>query len=542
MKQYSKKNRTSYLSGLAAILVSTVFSVVLQFFKGDVLDAALAGETTAAVRWAALLLVFILGESLFYYLYACLAARFVTGCTRMLKQDIFKSILRRSYVSYKQHPQGWYVSKYTNEADNIQESYFQMLPLLGQILLKVTFVGAALFLLDTRIAVLTLVLLTTPLYLPKLIEKQLQNAQQEKIRAVEAVLTRVQNWLSGFEILKNFSVEQNVFQKFGEANNRAMKAMYRNAAWRAKSQLLTSLISYLSYFVILAFSAFLVWRGDFSAGDFFVAIGMIDQLSYPLISLADILRALISIRPACQSMQRFLAEGDTPAGTHPLPAVHREICYDAVTFAYPGASRPILQDVTYTMRKGCRYLLKGPSGCGKTTAVNLLLRYYDVDSGRITADGVPLSDYDSTYGCVTVVRQDAVLFHDSLRNNLTLYQDVAEEKLLEALHAVELDKFASREALASVIAENGANLSGGEKKRICLARALLRDTDVLILDEPLANLDAATAARIEDLLLSIRGKIVLVVSHQFTQEKLRKFDGVIEFHAAAEAPLCALRA
>lgn len=542
MKQYSKKNRTSYLSGLAAILVSTVFSVVLQFFKGDVLDAALAGETTAAVRWAALLLVFILGESLFYYLYACLAARFVTGCTRMLKQDIFKSILRRSYVSYKQHPQGWYVSKYTNEADNIQESYFQMLPLLGQILLKVTFVGAALFLLDTRIAVLTLVLLTTPLYLPKLIEKQLQNAQQEKIRAVEAVLTRVQNWLSGFEILKNFSVEQNVFQKFGEANNRAMKAMYRNAAWRAKSQLLTSLISYLSYFVILAFSAFLVWRGDFSAGDFFVAIGMIDQLSYPLISLADILRALISIRPACQSMQRFLAEGDTPAGTHPLPAVHREICYDAVTFAYPGASRPILQDVTYTMRKGCRYLLKGPSGCGKTTAVNLLLRYYDVDSGRITADGVPLSDYDSTYGCVTVVRQDAVLFHDSLRNNLTLYQDVAEEKLLEALHAVELDKFASREALASVIAENGANLSGGEKKRICLARALLRDTDVLILDEPLANLDAATAARIEDLLLSIRGKIVLVVSHQFTQEKLRKFDGVIEFHAAAEAPLCARRA
>ena len=542
MKQYSKKNRTSYLSGLAAILVSTVFSVVLQFFKGDVLDAALAGETTAAVRWVALLLVFILGESLFYYLYACLAARFVTGCTRMLKQDIFKSILRRSYVSYKQHPQGWYVSKYTNEADNIQESYFQMLPLLGQILLKVTFVGAALFLLDTRIAVLTLVLLTTPLYLPKLIEKQLQNAQQEKIRAVEAVLTRVQNWLSGFEILKNFSVEQNVFQKFGEANNRAMKAMYRNAAWRAKSQLLTSLISYLSYFVILAFSAFLVWRGDFSAGDFFVAIGMIDQLSYPLISLADILRALISIRPACQSMQRFLAEGDTPAGTHPLRAVHREICYDAVTFAYPGASRPILQDVTYTMRKGCRYLLKGPSGCGKTTAVNLLLRYYDVDSGRITADGVPRSDYDSTYGCVTVVRQDAVLFHDSLRNNLTLYQDVAEEKLLEALHAVELDKFASREALASVIAENGANLSGGEKKRICLARALLRDTDVLILDEPLANLDAATAARIEDLLLSIRGKIVLVVSHQFTQEKLRKFDGVIEFHAAAEAPLCALRA
>ena len=148
-----------------------------------------------------------------------------------------------------------------------------MLPLLGQILLKVTFVGAALFLLDTRIAVLTLVLLTTPLYLPKLIEKQLQNAQQEKIRAVEAVLTRVQDWLSGFEILKNFSVEQNVFQKFGEANNRAMKAMYRNAAWRAKSQLLTSLISYLSYFVILASPPFWYGAGISPQGTFLWRLG-----------------------------------------------------------------------------------------------------------------------------------------------------------------------------------------------------------------------------------------------------------------------------
>ncbi|MBR4659391.1 MAG: ATP-binding cassette domain-containing protein [Clostridia bacterium] len=120
-----------------------------------------------------------------------------------------------------------------------------------------------------------------------------------------------------------------------------------------------------------------------------------------------------------------------------------------------------------------------------------------------------------------------MLFCDTLRNNLTMFGDVPDERLVELLNGLGLSKFANREALDSVIEENGANLSGGEKKRICLARALLRDTDVLILDEPLANLDEATAGKIEDLLLSIKGKLLLVVSHQFTEEKLPMFDGVL---------------
>lgn len=530
MKQYQKRNRLYYFSALVAIVISTIFSVTLQFFKGDILDSALAGEISAAIMWVVLLLIFILCESLFYFLYARLTARFVTECTKMLKQDIFKSILQRSYVSYKKHPEGWYISKYTNEADNIKDYYFQMLPLLCEILLKIIFVSVALFLLDARIAIFTLVLLTTPLYLPKLIEKPLQNAQSMQIKTAESVLTCIQDWLSGFEVIKNFSVEHNILKRYDEVNNHSMAAMFNNATWRAKSQLLTSLISYLSYFVILVASAWLVLSGAFSAGDFFIAIGMIDQLSYPLISLADILRALISIRPTCQSMQHFLSEYDSSIGSRALKTVHHDIHYDSVTFSYPDSSEPILRNLTFTIKKGGRYLLKGPSGCGKTTAINLLLKYYDVDSGEIFVDGVPLSNFDNTYDCMTVVRQEAVLFHDSLRNNLTLYQDIDDDKLFQVLHAVELDKFANRNALSSTITENGTNLSGGEKKRICLARALLRNADVLILDEPLANLDDVTASKIEDFLLSIHGKILLVVSHQFTQQKVQCFDGVIDFN------------
>ena len=207
-----------------------------------------------------------------------------------------------------------------------------------------------------------------------------------------------------------------------------------------------------------------------------------------------------------------------------------EIRYEDVTFAYSDAA-PVLNRFDLTAKRGQRILIKGPSGCGKTTAVNLLLRYFDVSSGEITVDGVPISEYGSTYDCMTVVRQEAVLFHDTLRNNLTMFRDIPDETLIAMLQTLGLSKFANPNALDSLITENGVNLSGGEKKRICLARALLRDTDVLILDEPLANLDDATAKKIEDLLLSIKGKLLLVVSHQFTEEKLEKFDSILKMNS-----------
>ena len=529
MKKYEYRNRRYFAGALISILCSNLFAVSLQFFKGDVLDYAVAGDVNSTVLYGALLIAFILCEVFLYFVHKRLSAKFVVGCTRNLKQDIFASIFSRSYVSFKEHPQGEYLSKYSNEADTIKNRRFSMLPMFWDILSKIVFVSIALFLLDWRIAIITIALLTTPLYIPKLIEKPLQNAQAESINAVEHALSRATDLLSGFEVIKNFSAEHAIISRFHSVNDHASDKCLQEEQLSAVAQLITTLISYLSYFIVLACSAWLVWSGDFSAGDFFVAIGMIDQLSYPLISLAGITRQLIAIRPTCQMMETFLED------TNPLQEVNRTdtfnqcIQFRGVDFAYD-ASTPILSDFNLTIEKGKRYLLQGPSGCGKTTAVNLLLRYYDATNGSIFIDGQNINAFDSTYGFMTVVRQEATLFNDTLRNNLTMYQSMPDTELLSVVNSVGLEKYASVEMLDSMVSEDGSNFSGGEKKRICLARALLRHTDVLILDEPLANLDAATAEKIEDLLLSIKNKTLLVVSHQFTAEKLSAFDSVINFN------------
>lgn len=255
MKQYHKQNCTWFAGALAAALCSNLLAVILQFFKGKVLDQAVAGQLRAALLSSAALLALILSEVLFYFGYQQLSANYVVNCTRQLKQDIFESILRRPYPSFLQHRQGEYISRYINEADAIRSSRFELLPLLWEILFKITLVSAALFALDWQLAILTLALLTTPLYVPKLIEKPLQQAQSDYLKAVEQALARVTDWLSGFEIVKNFSIEGPIIRQFGGVNRAAMEKLLRNRRLGAASQLLTTLISYLSYFAVLVCAA-----------------------------------------------------------------------------------------------------------------------------------------------------------------------------------------------------------------------------------------------------------------------------------------------
>lgn len=531
MKKYHKSNRRYFIGALISVFISTVFSVVLQFFKGDVLDHAAAGNVQKTIYYAVLLIVFILCEVLGFFLYDRLSAKFVVRCTGELKHDIFASIIMRSFVAYKEHPQGEYIAKYTNEADEIKNRQFRMLPVFWEILSKIILVSAALFILDWRIAIVTIALLTTPLYIPKLIEGRLQKAQSEYVKAVEDNLAKVNDWLSGFEIIKNFSIERKIMSRFKTVNDTTMEKLLRDTQLGNVSGLITTLISYLSYFIVIACAAWLVLRGDFSAGDFFVAIGMIDQLSYPLISLAGIKRQLIAIKPTCAEMEEFIGFPEAVQNVGDVKNLNNDIRFNNVSFSYD-TEHAVLNGFDLTISKGKRYLLKGPSGCGKTTAINLLLKYYEASNGNIEIDGTPLNNIKSTYDLMTVVRQEAVLFHDTLRNNLTMYRDVSDSRLFDVLKSVGLDRYANAGALNVMVTEGGANFSGGEKKRICLARALLRDTDVLILDEPLANLDPATAERIEDLLLSIQNKTILIVSHQFTEAKLQHFDRVTDLGAA----------
>lgn len=529
MKRYIKKNWMPLLFAFICSVLASVFAVKVQFLKGDVLDYALSNNIDNTLRFGLYLGAFIILELGFFYLYDRSKGRFTINSIREVRFDYFQSILSRHYPDFLKQKQGEYIAQYTNEMDLVENCYFAVIPLLAEILIKILMVSIFLFFLDYRIAIITLVLLTTPLYIPKLVEKKLQHSQEEFVDQFATHIRVITDWLRGFEVIKNFSIENTIRRKFAESNDTTNESKLKKKQMSYLTRTISASLSYFSHFIILTFAAYLVLIGDFSAGDFFVAVGMIDQLSYPIISLSNFIQDLISVEPVNKSILEFI---HTESEKHGSIEIHSEdfqkIEFDNVSFAYDGQA-PILQHFDMEMREGKQYLLKGASGSGKTTSMNLLLGYYEPSSGAIKINDVPVKEISNLNKLVTVMRQDAILFEDTLRNNLTMYRNIADDKVIATLSKVGLDNYASSGKLDELIHEGGTNLSGGEKRRVALVRSLLRETPILILDEPLANLDEENSKSIESELLSITDRTVIIISHQFSEDKLTQLDKVMEF-------------
>ncbi|NLM06185.1 MAG: ABC transporter ATP-binding protein [Tissierellia bacterium] len=320
-----------------------------------------------------------------------------------------------------------------------------------------------------------------------------------------------------------------IIKDFEESNSCVARKDYDNKQIRNISRSLSALLSYFSHFVILVYAGILVYRGDFSAGDFFVAIGMIDQLSYPIISLSPLIQNLISVKPVSNDLLNFI---NTSESTSLMVEEHTGGCqkieFNDVSFAYDG-SEVVIDGFSCTFHHGGKYLIRGISGSGKTTSMNLLLGYFTPNSGNVKIDDVEVNQIANLNQLITIMRQDAILFEDSLRNNITMYQDIPDEKIIEVLREVGLEKYANYNSLDMPVNESGTNLSGGEKRRVTLARSIIRESPILILDEPLANLDEKNMKSITEYLMTLEDKILIIISHQFDSSWQDKLTGVVEF-------------
>lgn len=529
MITYIKRNWKPLVLAFLFSTIASIVAVRVQFLKGDVLDYALTNNRDNTLKYGLLLGLFIILEIGFYYLYDLSKGRFIVNSIKGVRFDYFTSLLSKAYPEFLKKKHGEYIARFTNQMELIENQYFSIIPLLAEILIKIVTVSIFLFILDFRLAIVTLILLTTPLYIPKLVEKKLERAQEKFVHQFENHINKVSDWLSGFEVIKNFSVEQIIKEKFKASNDLTMEKNLRKKEMGYLTRTISAFLSYFSHFIILVFAAYLVLVGDFTAGNFFVAVGMIDQLSYPIISLSYFIQDLISVRPVNKSILESIHEKPMTQGSIDIDKRDfSDIELDGITFSY-GEEEPILNNLNLQFSDNKRYLLKGPSGSGKTTSMNLLLDYFKPDEGSVKINQVNVSEIKNLNELITVMRQDSILFQDTLRHNITMYQDISDERLIATLRDVGLANYGSSEKLNGLVDEKGTNFSGGEKRRITLARSLLRETPVLILDEPLANLDEENAKAIESLILKIKDRTVIIISHQFSQENLGKLDGVVDF-------------
>jgi len=494
-----------------------------------VLDFALARQASEAFRSGAILLALILLELSSYYAFNIFSSKFFLNSVKSLREAFFAATLKRKYPDFQSKAQGEYLAMYTDQIDKVQKQFIENIIWMFEISIKALSVSIGLFILDWRLVLITLFLLTTPLYVPKLVEGKLQKAQKERAKVFEAHLAKFTDWLNGFELIKNFNIENKILSKYRESNALVFGADYRRQILNYRSWLISSSLSYLSHFIIIAFAGALVLHGDFSAGQFFVAVGMIDQLSMPILALSIYLQDFVAVKPVREDLENLIAFQPRQIPNEILSTDAKlEVCFQDVDFAYT-ADKPILSGFNMNASSPEKVLLTGANGSGKSTSMSLLLDYYETQQGTVTINGMAVNEISNLPQIITVMRQDATFFEDSLRENLRVYQDLPDCQLEAMLKRVGLDKWANKAGLDMHLQSGATNLSGGERRRIALARALLRDTPILILDEPLANIDPNSQLIVEKLISNLSDKLVFLISHQLSSEMARSFDQVIHF-------------
>ncbi|MBO7404789.1 MAG: ABC transporter ATP-binding protein, partial [Clostridia bacterium] len=294
-----------------------------------------------------------------------------------------------------------------------------------------------------------------------------------------------------------------------------------------------NLINNLNYLIVTGFGAYFTMKGAISVGDIQAILQYSRQLTFPINQIAN---QYATILTAVAGAERVFTILETPdevdEGKSPMTVddIRGDIEFRHIDFSYlPG--KQVLHDFNLSVKQGQKIALVGATGSGKTTVVNLLTRFYDVDSGEITIDGVNVNDIPkkTLRNAIAIVLQDTVLFHDTIGNNIRYGRlDATQEELEHAADMSESDEFINRlpEGYDTVLSEGGSNLSQGQRQLLSIARAVLADPKILILDEATSSVDTRTEMHIQQAMVALmKNRTSLIIAHRLST--IRDADTII---------------
>ena len=465
------------------------------------------------------------------------------GFTVALRTEFFKHLHGLSLGFFEKEKLGDIISRLSDDVDEVEELMLSGATSALSYAFQLVFFVGALFYLDWRLALVSL--FVAPLFwlVARKFSRRIKQASREERRRAGSIGAVAEESLSNAALAQAYGRQEAEVARFHRENVGGFAAQMAATRLSALFTPLINLIELAGVLVVIVVGAWQVSKGALTIGGLLVFMVYLSQLYRPIRGLSSLLNTVYAASAGAERIIEFLdrkpSVKDAP-WARPLQGSRGIVEFDSVSFSYPGAERPALEDVSFRVWPGQTLALVGESGAGKSTVAKLLLRFYDPDSGSVRLDGHDAKDLTlvSLRENVSVLLQETLVFDGTVRENIAYGKpDATEEEIIRAAKAADAHDFilALPEGYDTAVGQKGRLLSGGQRQRVAIARAMVRDAPVLILDEPTTGLDAGSGQRImEPLRRLMKGRTTIVISHDLSTAREATEVLVIDGGRAAE--------
>lgn len=529
-REFYKGNVVCFIFILCETFLATISSLLVAWLLQQLLDLIGGYDTGFTLLWLTvitlLLIVGVVAEKLISY---HAKPKFITRGISQYKEYVFCKLTKKNISAFSGENSSTYISALTNDIQTIEQGYlWNTFDILESLL---TFAGAMTMMIWYS-PLLTLVAVGLS-FLPLLASILTGNkvaVEEEKVSdRNEAYTSTLRDSLCGFSVMKSFKAEAQMIRIFKDNIEALAKAQCRKHKIQILVQMFGSVAGVTAQLGVFIFGAYFSLSGKgVTAGTTLIFVQLMNYVINPIRTIPT----CIAQRKAARALVEKIATALNTNVREESATEHKElehsITVNNLSFGYE-PEKQILKNINYSFELGKKYAIVGASGSGKSTLLNLLMASYQNYDGSICYDETELREIssDNLYEMESIIHQNVFVFNATIRDNITMFRDFPEQQINEAIRLSGLSVLIKEKGADYLCGENGRGLSGGEKQRISIARSLLKKSQVLLVDEATAALDAETAYQVSDAILGLDGVMSIVVTHSLDEGLLKQYDEII---------------